>query len=522
MKRISLILLLMWALPAFAQSWTIEQVPNTRLQSDSIHVSDPDSLIDDADEARISLACMGVRDSVDIFIVALNSIGDDDPRDFATNLFRKWGIGERSKDNGLLLLMVYDQHAIEIETGYGTEGILPDVICKRVIDEAIIPLMKEGRYSAGMREGAFGLVKLLGGSSDVPGVGMVADYGQVQYPTVPEPTLQDSFPWGLMGSIAFITMFVGFINMVLGWIRSRKNKKKGAAIAQSNSLTLADGTNFVDGINGKSAQWNGNAWEHHGCLRYIVLCLSALAFFLFGSVLIEGGSDPSSYGRKMWLVLALWLTLVCVWHNRRSIRQAKSKAASAVRPSQMYEKAMNNGVSMITMICAPWVGYFFYKMYKRYIKESADLCNCPECGQQMKPVDLLNRLTDKQKKENEIGSMKYRHYRCSNGHETLVADKGIAYTKYSACSACGARTKKEIKTVTLKEATHYSSGLRQTTYHCQYCGHEEVAQVSIPRLQDTSSSSGGSSSGGWSGGSHSSGGSFGGGHSGGGGASGRW
>ena len=133
--------------------WTIETIPNTRLQSNYIHVSDPDGYISDDYEMRINTALNAIRDQADVFLVALSSIGNDSPQAFRTELFNKWGIGDKGKDNGLLLLFVEDQHAFEFETGYGIEPILPDAVCFQIFNNTIKPCFKKGDYEGGMYAG---------------------------------------------------------------------------------------------------------------------------------------------------------------------------------------------------------------------------------------------------------------------------------------------------------------------------------------------------------------------------------
>lgn len=74
-----------------------------------------------------------------VAVVALQSIGDALPKDFANALFKKWGIGYAGKDNGLLILFVFDQRRVEFETGYGLEGLLPDATCGIIQREKMLP-----------------------------------------------------------------------------------------------------------------------------------------------------------------------------------------------------------------------------------------------------------------------------------------------------------------------------------------------------------------------------------------------
>lgn len=81
MKRPSLIFLfLLLVVSVFAQqTWTVEAVPNTRLQGNEIHVSDPDGYLSDSAEVTVNIALSAIRDTADVFLVTLRSIGEEEP-----------------------------------------------------------------------------------------------------------------------------------------------------------------------------------------------------------------------------------------------------------------------------------------------------------------------------------------------------------------------------------------------------------------------------------------------------------
>lgn len=142
-----LVLFLFASVSAFGQPYTVDNVPYDNLQNRYDYVSNPDGIISAAAEQQINAGLRVVEDSVSVefAVVLLKSIGKDDIDDFGTKLFMKWGIGKKSKDNGLLFLLVADQHQMIFRTGYGVEGILPDVILARVIRNDIAPLMRESK-----------------------------------------------------------------------------------------------------------------------------------------------------------------------------------------------------------------------------------------------------------------------------------------------------------------------------------------------------------------------------------------
>lgn len=87
---------------------SIETIPNVRLSNRLNHVSNPDGIITPDDASRINQLLNVVEDSlgIEVAVVAVNSIGDQDARMFATDLFKHWGLGQKSKDNGLLIQLV--------------------------------------------------------------------------------------------------------------------------------------------------------------------------------------------------------------------------------------------------------------------------------------------------------------------------------------------------------------------------------------------------------------------------------
>ena len=154
--------LLTGVISGFAQSFTVEQVPNPKLERGGL-VSDPQQILSKEDVQRLEqlAAVLEKETSVQAAIVVLPSIGEQDLNDFAQQLFQKWGIGQSQNDNGLLLLLVLDIRTIRTHTGYGVEGVLPDAITKRVQMENMLPYFKEEKYGEGLYQGLAELSRIL-------------------------------------------------------------------------------------------------------------------------------------------------------------------------------------------------------------------------------------------------------------------------------------------------------------------------------------------------------------------------
>ncbi len=99
--------------------------------------------------------------SAQVKVVTLVSLEGGEIRDFANRLFAGWGIGQKGKDNGVLLLMAKEERKIWIEVGYGLEGALPDGRVGRLLDDSVIPDFKQGRYSSGLRNGALAVAQIV-------------------------------------------------------------------------------------------------------------------------------------------------------------------------------------------------------------------------------------------------------------------------------------------------------------------------------------------------------------------------
>ena len=170
MRKILCIILLVFA-PILAigtedKAYSIESVPNVYAQDRRLHVSDPNGLLMQETQAEINRMLTLLEDSTCIqsMVVMLPSIGQEDIFDFAHNLFRHWGIGNKESNNGMLIVYVADQRKIRFTTGYGLEGILPDAMCKRIQSRYMIPHFREGNTDLGMLEGTKAVVSVLDGS----------------------------------------------------------------------------------------------------------------------------------------------------------------------------------------------------------------------------------------------------------------------------------------------------------------------------------------------------------------------
>lgn len=131
-------------------------------------VNDFANLIPPAMETELETKLLALEKSatIEVAVVTLSSNAGHDLEGLANALFNDehWRIGKKELDNGLLFLISMDKadRGVRLETGYGTEEILPDLICGRIIKETILPEMSRGHYGKGIEAGVNRIISELG------------------------------------------------------------------------------------------------------------------------------------------------------------------------------------------------------------------------------------------------------------------------------------------------------------------------------------------------------------------------
>jgi uncharacterized protein len=82
---------------------------------------------------------------------------------YAVRVEEKWKLGRKGVDDGVVLVVAKDDRKLRIEVGYGLEGVLPDAIAKRIIEEEIVPRFKQGDFYGGISAGVERIIKVVDG-----------------------------------------------------------------------------------------------------------------------------------------------------------------------------------------------------------------------------------------------------------------------------------------------------------------------------------------------------------------------
>ncbi len=94
-----------------------------------------------------------------IAIITVHSLNGYAIADYAHQVANRWGIGNKEKDNGVLLLVAVDDQEVYIAVGNGLEGVITDALCGRIIRNEIVPAFKEGNFYEGLDKGTDALIK---------------------------------------------------------------------------------------------------------------------------------------------------------------------------------------------------------------------------------------------------------------------------------------------------------------------------------------------------------------------------
>src|SRR5260370_2158772 len=101
-----------------------------------------------------------------VVVVTLASLQGHSIEDFGYQLGRGWGIGQKGKNTGAMLIVVPKEHKVRIEVGYGLEGMLTDATSRVIIERDIVPNFRRGDFNAGLLAGTASMLRVLGGNPE--------------------------------------------------------------------------------------------------------------------------------------------------------------------------------------------------------------------------------------------------------------------------------------------------------------------------------------------------------------------
>jgi uncharacterized protein len=111
------------------------------------------------------LAAWESQSGTQIVVVTVPDLGGLDIAEYGYQLGRHWGIGDRKRNTGALLIVAPAQRQVRIEVGYGLEGELTDAASAQIIHDRVLPRFRAGDFDAGVRAGVAGMIAVLDGEA---------------------------------------------------------------------------------------------------------------------------------------------------------------------------------------------------------------------------------------------------------------------------------------------------------------------------------------------------------------------
>lgn len=467
--------------PGFAQ-YTPATVPNNKLVDNS-YVSNPDAIIFPSTTEKIN-AVLGELESqttAQVAVVILSSIGDADIFEFSQELFGLWGVGG-SNNNGLVILLVTDVHKVWFNVGYGLEGPLPDVVCKKIQREQMLPSFRNNDYDQGMLNGVLEVKRILTDPAYAEEIRAGAGDDDV--------VVSDYTAFGI-----FALLCLGPVFLIVWAVKRRR-------FADSKKYARTD----FPQMRLKRRTW----LIEFGGIPLLILIL----FWII--------PDPDAVIHAAAAIYLYYMATILhrLSRERRMIKNFIEKRkffeiSDYLRRSQWY------WLFIAIIFPIPFIVYLPFHLVRKRVYRNHPR-NCKLCGAAMvklSEVDDDQHLTKSQQLEEQIKSVDYDIWRCTTCSATEEWRFLNRFSKYKICPACKAVAYYRASNRTLVSPTYSSSGKGEEIHNCKACGKSNRTTYSIAKLTRSESSSSGSSGGGSS---SSSGGSWGGGRSGGGGAGSSW
>ena len=161
MKFIFLVLSFVFAFHLVNLSANDPVTLSTSTPSPTEYVTDYTGILDDTIKASLDsqLKDYEAKTSNQVIVVVAENAGNGELDSTCNAVFHKWGIGQKGKNNGVVLFWFPEIRKLRIAVGEGLEGALPEIIAKRIIDDEITPCFKKQQWGHGLQQGVDGIIK---------------------------------------------------------------------------------------------------------------------------------------------------------------------------------------------------------------------------------------------------------------------------------------------------------------------------------------------------------------------------
>jgi len=198
------------------------------------------------------LADLETKSGIQLVVATVPSLEGQEIEPYANELFRNWKLGEKTKNNGVLLLVAPNERRVRIEVGYGLEGTLTDALSKVIIANGMTPRFKAGDFGDGISRGVDDIITVL--TTDA------SEWQQRPSLRLDNQQTADPMSWILVAAlIALITLLIVspgfrwfFLNVVLNILISSGRSGRSGGFSGGGSFSGGGGSS---GGGGASGSW---------------------------------------------------------------------------------------------------------------------------------------------------------------------------------------------------------------------------------------------------------------------------
>ena len=201
-------------------------------------VVDEANILDPAARAALTdkLATLETKTTDQLVVVTLKSLQGTSIEDFGVQLGRHWRVGQKDKNNGVVLIVAPNERKVRIEVGYGLEGTLTDAVSRLIIENAIIPRFRANDFPGGINRGVDDIISVLTG-----------DAAEWQQRAAKRP--EAPVHWGsLLVVLLVILVFALVLYTIVGNVPRDRNRRRSRS------------SWWTDSSSGSGSSWSSGGW----------------------------------------------------------------------------------------------------------------------------------------------------------------------------------------------------------------------------------------------------------------------
>jgi uncharacterized protein len=367
-------------------------------------------------------------------VVLAPTVQGGTPKELATGLLEGWGVGDRARNNGFVLLVSFSPRRVELDTGYGLEGVLPDAAAARILQRDVVPALRSGRYAEGLLAAVSSVEQAVRQAGGV-------EAGPVE--RAPEP------PAGLL----WLSVLLGGITALLAFRAWPRGTLPGQDRLRLAGILLGYGSAACAVLAASQAPAGGQ--------------FTALVGFPAGAYALTRSVE------RLWIPVPLdrvpWLT------GRFSLFYWG--AAGLAMAVWLFTAVSAWMIPALALVVA------FGTALPGYVRRSPR--QCPECGGALRwlPEDEEPKfLRDDERIEQELGGVDYDIWRCRKCERNAVMGHTRIFAGVENCPRCGRRTLTR-RTVVEANPTLWQDGIASEVVECHnpVCGYNDRHQHRLER-----------------------------------------